>query len=136
MEHLREIASTKAEFEGKKGCEEDVMVAEQAQSFVASMERRSPLALCVMHDLLKRGMEGDETLESCMEREKASQKRLFVKKDGDYIRWAESGKDVGLVEMVYGNSSLVNEKEDSFSGWSHSSVKEVLDDEVKEIIGG
>lgn len=135
MERLREIAATKAEFEGKSGYEEDVMVAEQAQTLVTNMEQRSPLALCVMNNLLQQGMEHDETLESCMEREKTSQMRLFTKKDGDYARWAESGKGVGLVEMPLGDSSLIREKEDLFSGWTHSSVKEVTEDEIKEIVG-
>jgi len=135
IERLREVAATKAEFEGKLGYEEDVMVAEQAQSLVTNMEQRSPLALSVMHHLLLQGMEEEETLETCMEREKASQMRLFKKKDGDYERWAESGKGVGLVEMTQGNSSLIKEKENLFSGWAHSSVKEVTEDEIKEIVG-
>ncbi|KAL7538666.1 hypothetical protein ACHAXR_008715 [Thalassiosira sp. AJA248-18] len=135
MENLREIAATKAEFEGKRGYEEDVMVAEQAESLVENMEQRSPLALCVMNQLLQRGIEEGETLESCMEREKASQMRLFTKEDGDYTRWAESGNGVGLVEMKHGNSSLIRKKEELYSGWAHSSVKEVTGDEIKEIIG-
>ena len=135
MERLREIAATKAEFEGREGFEEDVMVAEQAQDLVTKMEQRSPLALCVMNELLQKGSDEDETMNSCMEREKASQMRLFGKHDGDYASWAESGKGVGLVEMDYGNCSLIKDYEDSYSGWAHSSVKEVTDDEIKEIVG-
>ena len=135
MERLREIAATKAEFEGREGFEEDVMVAEQAQDLVTKMEQRSPLALCVMNELLQKGADEDETMNSCMEREKASQMRLFGKQDGDYARWAESGKGVGLVEMNFGNCSLIKDYEDSYSGWAHSSVKEVTDDEIKEIVG-
>jgi len=135
MEGLREIAATKAKFEGKPGYEEDVEVAEQAQTLVSNMEKRSPLALCVMHELLKGGVEHGETLESCMERERVSQMNLFNKKDGDFVRWAESGKGVGLMEMKYGHSSLVKEREDVFDGWTHKSVKEVSKDEVAEIVG-
>merc|ERR1719296_1651 len=135
MERLREIAATRAEFEGRKECEEDALVAEQAQSFVTNMERRSPLALSVMHDLLVKGMGDGETLASCMERERESQLRMFTKKDGDFDRWAESGRGVGLVEMMHGNSSLVREREDVFSDWAHSSVEEVTGDEIKEIVG-
>ena len=134
MERLREIAANKAEFEGKLGFEEDVEVAEQAQSLVDKMEQRSPLALCVMNELLLKGLDENETLKSCMEREKTSQIRLFSKEDGDYQRWAESGKGVGLVEMNHGTSSLIKDKEDSFSAWKHSSVKEVTTDEINEIV--
>lgn len=134
MERLREIAATKAEFEGKLGYEEDVMVAEKAQSLVTNMEQRSPLALSVMHRLLVHGAEEEETLESCMARERAVQMRLMMKKDGDFSRWAESDMGVGLVEMKYGNSSLIKEKEDLFSGWTHSSVKEVTEDEIREMV--
>lgn len=136
MERLREIASTKAEFEGKIGCEEDVMVAEQAQSFLTSMEQRSPLALCVTNHLLQKGMGDDETLESCMERERVSQLHLFTRNNGDYVSWAKSGCGVGLVEMPFGNSSLIRKKEDLYlGGWKHSSVKEVTEDEIREIVG-
>jgi len=134
MERLREIAASKAEYEGKPGCEEDVEVAEQAQSLVDKMEQRSPLALCVMNELLQKGLDENETLKSCMEREKTSQICLFSKEDGDYKRWAESGKGVGLVEMNHGTSSLIKDKEDSFSGWKHASVKEVTKDEINEIV--
>lgn len=135
MERLREIAGSRAEFDGRVGCEEDVMVAEQAQMFVSSMEQRSPLALCVINELLSRGGEDGETLESCMEREKTSQMRLFTKKGGDFEQWAESGSGVGLMEMPFGDSSLVRKREDLFSGWAHSSVREVTQDEVEEIVG-
>ncbi len=135
MERLREIAATKVEFEGKIGYEEDVMVADQAHSFLMSMEQRSPLALCVTNQLLRKGMDDEETLESCMERERVSQLRLFTKDNGDFVRWAESGCGVGLVEMIHGNSSLIRTREDTYSGWKHSSVKEVTNDEIQEIVG-
>eukprot|EP00585_Thalassiosira_rotula_P012935 CAMPEP_0196131878 /NCGR_PEP_ID=MMETSP0910-20130528/1705_1 /TAXON_ID=49265 /ORGANISM="Thalassiosira rotula, Strain GSO102" /LENGTH=605 /DNA_ID=CAMNT_0041391393 /DNA_START=53 /DNA_END=1870 /DNA_ORIENTATION=- len=135
LERLREIASTEAEFEGREGCEEDVEVARKARSFVGEMEKRSPLALSVANELLRRGSDDGETLESCMEREKASQMRLFAREDGDFARWAESGCDVGLVEMPWGDSSLMRKREDVFSGWAHSSVRDVSVDEIKEIVG-
>ena len=133
MERLREIAATKEQYAGKVGYDEDIKVAEAAELLVSNMEKRSPLSLCVTHRLLVMGSQTGETVESCMEREKESQIRLFTKKDGDYVRWAESGKGVGLVE-AYGHS-MVNDKEDTFGGWNHASVKEVTEDEVKEIIG-
>jgi enoyl-CoA hydratase/carnithine racemase len=132
---LEEIAATKAEFEGKSGCEEDVMVAEQAEYLVSNMKQRSPLALRTMHRLLQKGSEENETLETCMEREKTSQMRLFAKEDGDFVRWAESGKGVGLVGMK-GVASPIKEKEDIFSNWNHASVKEVTNDEVEELLSG
>ena len=134
MERLREIAASKAGYEHRSGCEEDVLVAETAQAIVSNMEQRSPLALCVMHRLMLLGSQEGETLESCMEREKASQLRLFTKEDGDYVRWAESGKGVGLVGMM-GCSSLIRVREDVFNKWNHNSVKEVTEDEIREIIG-
>merc|ERR1712194_62309 len=110
-------------------------VAEKAQSLVTGMEQRSPLALCVTLRLLQRGAEEDATLEACMEREKTSQMRLFLRKNGDYARWACSGKGVGLVEMPLGDSFLIREKDDLFSDWAHASVKEVTNEEVDEIVG-
>jgi enoyl-CoA hydratase/carnithine racemase len=130
---LEEIAAKKSDFEGKSGCEEDVMVAQQAEYLVSNMKQRSPLALCTMHRLLEQGAEHDETLESCMEKEKASQMRLFTKEGGDFARWAESGKGVGIVEMKR-VASPIKEKEDIFSNWNHASVKEVSNDEVEEIV--
>jgi enoyl-CoA hydratase/carnithine racemase len=130
---LEEIAAKKSDFEGKSGCEEDVMVAEQAEYLVSNMKQRSPLALCTMHRLLEQGAEHDETLESCMEREKFSQMRLFTKEGGDFARWAESGKGVGIVEMKR-VASPIKEKEGIFSNWNHASVKEVSNDEVEEIV--
>ena len=109
------------------------MVAEQAETLVSNMKQRSPLALRTMHRLLQQGAESDETLESCMEREKTSQMRLFSKQGGDFVRWAESGKGVGLVGMK-GIASTMKEKEEVFSNWNHASVKEVTDDEVEEIV--
>jgi enoyl-CoA hydratase/carnithine racemase len=127
---LEEISATKTEFEGKSGCEEDVVVAEQAQYLVSNMKQRSPLALCVMHRLLEQGAEENETLESCMKREKTSQIRLFAKADGDFVRWAKSGKDFGYIG-VKGISSPIK---DTFSNWNHASVKDVSADEVEEIV--
>jgi hypothetical protein len=134
MERLREIASTKAEYEGKPGYEEDVAVAEQAQYFVSSMEQRSPLALKVTYELLCRGADEDETLRSCMQREKSSQMKLFSEEDGDFIRWAQSGQGVGLTRMQ-GKASLIREQESVFTGWKHASVRNVSSDEVAEILG-
>ncbi|KAL7473805.1 hypothetical protein ACHAXS_014452 [Conticribra weissflogii] len=139
MERLREIAATREQYEGKKGYEEDVQVAEAAGDLVRNMERRSPLALCVTHRLLVLGSQGEETVESCMEREKGAQRRLFSKKDGDFERWAESGMGVGLVEVNGGRGLMVVNGagigEETFGGWNHGSVKEVTEDEILEIVG-
>jgi enoyl-CoA hydratase/carnithine racemase len=112
LERLREISSTKAQFVNKLGYEEDVEVADMAQSLINELERRSPLALCVTNRLLRLGAEHGETMESCMERERQSQAKLYTKEDGDYVRWARSGCCVGLVYMPHGSASLVKEKED------------------------
>ena len=129
MERLREITATKAEFKGKAGCEEDVEVAQMADTLVKNMEKRSPLALSVTHELLKRGSVHGETPETCMDREAAAQAKLFGKANGDFVRWAESGAGVGLVEMPLGNTSLIREREDTYKGgWAHKGVKEVSRD--------
>ena len=134
MERLREIAAKKVEYEGKTGCEEDVVVAEQAGYFVSCMEQRSPLALSVTYNLLLEGAGEEETWRSCAEREKRAQLRLMTQKDGDFARWAESGEGVGLISME-GKASLIREQESVFSGWKHDGVKDVTEDEVKEILG-
>jgi enoyl-CoA hydratase/carnithine racemase len=136
LARLREIAATKAQFVNKLGYEEDVEVADMAQSLINNMERRSPLALCVTNRLLRLGAEHGETMESCMERERQSQAKLYMKADGDYVRWARSGCGVGLVYMPHGSASLVKEKEDTYAGgWTHKSVGDVTVDEIDEIVG-
>ncbi|KAL7532511.1 hypothetical protein ACHAWF_004167 [Thalassiosira exigua] len=134
LERLREIAAEKSNFEGRAGYEEDVLVAEQAAKFAKDMERRSPLALRATHELLVRGADRDETMETCLRREGAVQTRLFGRED--FGRWAESGAEVGLVEVECGTSltSTIRRREDVFSGWSHGSVREVSDGEVEEIL--
>ena len=134
MERLHEVAATKDEFVGKKGYEEDVAVAEQAGYFVKCMEARSPLALAVTYALLCVGSDEEETLRSCMEREKRAQMKLMIKESGDFVKWAESGMGVGLVSMP-GKASLVREKEGVFDGWRHKSLRDIEMDEIKEILG-
>ena len=135
LDRLQSVASTKAEMEGRSGdAGEDVRVAEQAQILATSMKQRSPLALRVMFELMKRGRVHTETIESCMEREKASQMRLMSKKDGDFERWAGSGKGVGMTEMRR-TGSLRRKKDDLFTNWNHSCVSAVTEDEVLEIVG-
>ena len=134
MERLREIAAGKAEYAGKSGCEEDVAVADMAGYFVSCMEQRSPLALEVTYNLLCEGIGEEETWRSCAEREKRAQLNLMMQKDGDFARWAKSGEGVGLTSME-GKASLIREQEGVFCGWKHASVKDVTEDEVKEILG-
>jgi len=136
LARLREIAATKAQFVNKLGYEEDVEVADMAQSLIHDMERRSPLALCVTNRLLRLGAEHGETMELCMERERQSQAKLYMKADGDYVRWARSGSGVGLVYMPHGSASLFKDKEDTYGGgWTHKSVGDVTEDEIDEIVG-
>ena len=137
MERLREIASEKVKYQGKIGYEEDVAVAEQAEYFVSCMEQRSPLALEVTYRLLQLGAVEDEetsSWRSCADREKKAQLNLMTMKDGDFVKWAQSGKGVGLTSMQ-GKASLIRETEDVFDGWKHGSVKDVTKDEIEEIIG-
>lgn len=85
-----------------------------AKAILAGMEAQSPLALSATHRLLKLGKTADESLESCMQREKNVQLKLFEK--GDFQNWAKSGLQAG-----------------EFKDWTHKSVKEVSKDEVEEL---
>ena len=64
LEPLQELAATRGESAGREGFEEDVAVAEQAQTFVKNIEKCSTMALCVMNELLLRRIEGDKMLEA------------------------------------------------------------------------
>ena len=112
LERMREYAAM--DVEGKD--EEEVEFVETAKKLVEGMESRSPLALSVVWELLQAGGADRESLQSCMEREEKCQLNLL--EHDDFRRWIESGED-----------------EEDFKDWTHSSLKHVTADEVKEIMG-
>lgn len=90
-----------------------------AADFVQRLERQSPLAVSVVHELLRLGASRTETLYSCTAREKRAQIRMFAHQD--FSRWAAH--------------SVRNVDSDApFNGWTHSSIAQVTSDEVAEII--
>jgi enoyl-CoA hydratase/carnithine racemase len=108
MEKMREHASAHA------SNEEEAEFVLAAQSILEDMEAQSPLALSATHKLMVIGKEAKESLESCMEREKKVQLKLFDK--DDFKNWSKSGV-----------------KEGEFKDWKHKSVKEVTRDEIEEL---
>lgn len=93
---------------------EEVEFVNATIKLVEGMKVRSPLALSVVWELLKRGEGEMETLQSCIEREQNCQLNLL--EHDDYKGWIDSGLEEGF-----------------FKGWTHSSLSDVSSDEVKEI---
>ena len=108
MERMREHSSAQA------SNEEEEEFVNAAKGILEGMEAQSPLALSATYKLLRLGKEAKESLETCMERERKVQLRLFEK--DDFKNWAKSGA-----------------KEGEFKDWKHISVKEVTRDEVEEL---
>jgi enoyl-CoA hydratase/carnithine racemase len=116
LERFREIAARRTENE------EEQEGIDLAADIVQRMERQSPLALRVVFRLMQLGSKQMETLESCMEREKLVQTRMMTMPD--FVNWAEHC-------MKYKDSDTP-----PFTGWKHTSVKEITRDEVDEIMFG
>ena len=117
LERLREIAGKVTDNPEEQEC---IAVA---NDFVQRLERQSPLALAVTYRLLWIGAGKEETMESCMKRERAAQAKLLGM--ADFEQWARhqtkdrrEGEDAGL-----------------FTRWKHASVAEVTNDEVAEVLG-
>ncbi len=89
-----------------------------ASDFCRRIESQSPLAVSVVYRLLREGTKPLETLQSCMEREKLVQTKLYAKED--FKAWAES--------------RIAGQVGEAFSGWKHKSIREVSDDEVTELL--
>jgi len=110
MERLQEVSVKES------ADEEEVEVTALAKALLENMNAQSPLALMVVHRLMKLGERSTETLESCMKRELNVQIKLMGYRD--FERWAKSGS-----------------KEGEFRSWSYDKVTDVTDDEVEELIG-
>lgn len=114
LERFREVASKKTnDREEQEGI--DV-----AKGFVQRIQSSSPLALSAVYRLMQTGSREGETLESCMEREKRVQVKLFGA--GDFESW-------GKHAMKHKQS-----QEPPFTGWKHKSVVDVTSDEVEELL--
>mmetsp|Transcript_14768 Transcript_14768/g.20867 ORF Transcript_14768/g.20867 Transcript_14768/m.20867 type:complete len:528 (-) Transcript_14768:5-1588(-) len=123
MERFREIANTTTSDEEEQEC------IDVAADILQRMERQSPLSLSIVYRLFQMGKKRGETLESCMDREKRTQAKLFGM--ADYQNWAKY-----TLQQPHDNGDGDDDDAPSFTKWKHSSVKDVTRDEVDEIIQG
>ena len=107
MERMKEFASAEPQNE------EEIEFVEAAKDLLNGMEAQSPIALLATHRLMKIGKDTNETLQSCMERERTVQLNLL--EGDDFQNWAKSGAESG-----------------EFKDWKHKTVKDVTSNEVKE----
>jgi hypothetical protein len=91
-----------------------------AKEFVRHLEKQSPLALACTYRLLWKGSGKDETMESCMARERKAQTKLLSM--ADFEKWArhQTRKD--------------GKSEEDFVDWKHKSIADVSNDEVAEVL--
>lgn len=116
MEGLREAASITLE-----GVEEKEN-AEIAKQILSRMEQQSPLALRVVHQLMKMGLGVNRTMEYCMDLERIAQ--LNMMQQSDFRGWAAHVRKHGGDEK----------KAPVFGSWKHKTVSEVTADEVDAIL--
>jgi enoyl-CoA hydratase/carnithine racemase len=115
IERLKEAGS-------KESDESEVQMGiDAANDLVARMEKQSPLALRVTHQLMKMGSAEHATLEMSMDREAKALQKLFTKKD--FSGWAEHVRK-------HGGEMLAPE----FTAWQHKNVAAVTAEEVDEIL--
>jgi len=112
MERMKEFASAEPDPQN----EEEIEFVEAAKDLLNGMEAQSPIALLATHRLMKIGKDTNETLQSCMERERTVQLNLL--EGDDFQNWAKSGAEAG-----------------EFKDWKHNTVKDVTSDEVEELLG-
>mmetsp|Transcript_2063 Transcript_2063/g.3736 ORF Transcript_2063/g.3736 Transcript_2063/m.3736 type:complete len:544 (+) Transcript_2063:253-1884(+) len=108
VERIREYAAVDAKNE------EGIEFVNVAKDILNGMEAQSPLALAATYKLMQTGKNANESLESCMKRERNVLLKLFNKED--FKNWAKSGA-----------------KEGEFKAWKHKDVKDVTKDEVEEL---
>ena len=121
-ERFCEIASSK---KTKSSSPDDVEISTVAQEIVDRMQAASPLALNVIYQLLQKGRNEIETYESCIERERKIQAKLFT--SPDYATWAASAQQQKTSSSTKEPVVRMN--------WKHKSIRDVPSDEVLEIIG-
>ena len=114
MERLHEIS------ERESLDQEEMEGIAVAKDLYERMQRQSPLALSVVYSLMQLGAKKGESLESCMEREKRAQLKMFQLEDFD--NWAHQHAPSA-------------QEEDIFTGWKHKALADVSQEQVDEIIG-
>lgn len=113
LERFREIAS-------RKSSDPDEMEGiEVAGAIVSRLQEQSPLATSVIHKLLQLGSSNKETMNSCMERERKVQAKLFG--GADFENWAR-------------HATQTDPSRTPSDGWKHKTIADVSADEVAEII--
>ena len=114
MERLREISERDVQDLEEKEC---VAVA---KDLYERMQCQSPLALSVVYSLMQHGSKKGESLESCLEREKRTQLKMFQQSDFD--SWAS-------------HRGASTQDGNVFTGWKYKTLAEVPLDQVAEIVG-
>ena len=119
IERLKEVADKS---DSKDVGDEEFSTPALAKELVERMERQSPLSLRVVYQLMKMGSSRKATMENCMAREGKAQRKLM--KEPDFNNW------LAHVQKFGGDEGTAPQ----FSGWKHSSVKEVTAEEVDQLI--
>ncbi|KAL7574827.1 hypothetical protein ACA910_010668 [Epithemia clementina (nom. ined.)] len=100
----------------------DKQIKKVAADFAQRLERQSPMALACTYRLLWLGSRGTETLETCMQREQATQMKLF---DGhDFHAWRDAQRKLGHATA----RPVIGVK------WQYDHISEVPLDHVAEIL--
>ena len=96
-----------------------------AADLAARLQRQSPLAVSVIHQLLLQSQRHspvsskEEVLQMCMKRERWAQTNMFQQED--FARWAQYTLDHPAAT-------------EPFTNWKHKSFADVTEDEVEEIL--
>ncbi len=116
MTRLREAAAKKSDDAEEQ---ENMRIAKE---ILTRMQQQSPLALRVVHQLMKMGIRVNSTIEHCMELESNAQLNMI--RQADFREWAAHIRKHGGDEK----------KAPVFGGWKHKTVSEVTLDEVDAIL--
>ncbi len=119
IERLKEVA---AQSDSNDVADEEFSTPALAKELVDRMERQSPLSLRVVYQLMKMGSSRKATMENCMAREGKAQRKLM--KEPDFQNWSAHVQKFGGDEA----------DAPAFTGWKHSSVKDVTAEEVDRLL--
>lgn len=92
-----------------------------AADFVTRLERQSPLAVTLVHQLLMKGSVKEENLQRCASRERHVQAEMYRRED--FAKWAE-------YTIKNGNT----DDKEPFMGWKHKSLADISMQEVQDIM--
>lgn len=113
VERLKEVAN-------RDSIDEEVKeTISMAKKLVQRIEQQSALAVSVVYRLMQAGGKRGQSIDSCMEREKKAQVKLF--KEQDFQKWAK--------HTASSNSN------DLFTDWEYKRLNDVPEDQVQEIVG-